>query len=532
MSRAPRKARRPVRRIQIDPRAVEAFRQRELEDWRWIKEVPRGELLKLVPKGFEFITAPRDHQLACFILAKLLQRFLFFLDMGSGKSKLVLDLIRFRKWKGELRAALICVPNVINLASWEAQLNLHAPDLTYEVLGGNRKQRYTALDGERKDVYLINYAGLAVYIAAAKRATKKGTMKRTMVVEDAQDFSALFNFLALDECHMGLSKVTSLQYQLVKYLSWNSDFCYGLTGTPMGRDPAKMWPQFHVIDQGETLGHSLAMFRSAFYLEKESYWAGIEYVFDPKRRLLLHRTLQHRSLRYKDTEVASTPGLQPPIQIPVQMSAAQLSANAELLRDARIARETEEAPPAVYIRQRQIAAGFLGLSTEDGDKLEVAFDPNPKIDALEQFIAELGEDKKLVIFHCYVHSGVLIAALLTKMKLKYTGVGHGYKDPSLQLRRFMADPSYRFFVANCAAGGTGVDGLQKVAHYGLFYETPTAPDRRRQAEKRLDRDGQTMPVYIYDLVARGINVDQRALDNIAKGRDMMDGVVDGKEKRR
>jgi SNF2 family DNA or RNA helicase len=527
--RRPAFKRRPIKRVQIDPRAVSTFLERELDDWRWIKEVPQEELFKLLPKGFPFLTDPRLHQVACFLIARKLHRFLFFLDMGAGKSKLLLDCIRYRKHMGELRGALVCVPNLINLPSWEDQLKEHAPDLTYRVLLGDRASRYEMLDETPPDVSLINYAGLPVYMANSKRATRKGTLRKDMVVEDAEKFSGLFNFIALDECHIGLGKVTSLQYQLTKYLSWRADFCYGMTGTPMGRDPIKMWPQFHVIDQGETMGHSLAMFRAAYFLEKEDFWKGIDYTFDNSKRSHLHQTMQHRSLRYEARELKRTPGALPTIRIPVQMSPAQLRANAALLRDAKQAREEEELPPAVYIKQRQITAGFLGVNAEDGTKLEVAFNPNPKVDALEQFLQELGAEKKLVIFHSYIYSGVLISDLLKRLNIKHCGVGHGYKDPTLQLRRFLADPTYRIFVANCAAGGTGVNGLQKVCNYALFYESPSSPVVRKQAESRLDRDGQKLPVYIYDLVARGIFVDQRCLDNIASGRDMMDAVVDGRE---
>lgn len=512
----------------LDPRAVEAFYKRELDDFRWIKECPREELLKLVPKGFRFVTEPYTHQLACFILATKFPRLLFFLDLGTGKSRVLLDIIRYRKMMRQLRGALVTMPNVINMASWERQISIHAPDLSYRILSGDKASRYAMMDEEPVDVCLINVGGLPVYMADAKRRTKKGKQRRDVVVEDAVEFSNKFSFIGYDEIHVGLSTVTSLQYRLAKMLSWRADFAYGLTGTPMGKDPTKMWPQFHVIDQGETLGHSLAMFRAAYFHEKESYWKGIEYVFDKHKRLHLHKATQHRSIRYTDKEVADMPAVTP-IVIPVPMSVQQMHRNEELLLQAKQARSLGETQPATFIRQRQTTAGFIAVKGEDNTKLEVAFSPNPKIDALEEFINELLEEDKLVVFHSYVYSGVLITELLKKMKVGHSGVGQGWKDPALSLRRFLTDPKCRVFVANVQAGGTGVDGLQTVCHYQLFYESPVSPTQRRQAEKRLNRDGQKRRCYTYDLVARGINVDQRVLDSIAAGVDIYESVVNGRE---
>jgi SNF2 family DNA or RNA helicase len=495
-----------------------------------MKEAPRSELLRLLPKGFEFATKPRTHQLACTVLGMKIPRFLFSLEMGAGKSKIILDLIRLRKHEGNLCGALIAVPFLINLESWQNQLAEHAPDLTYTVLEGDKKERQALLEAEPTDVYLINYAGLPVYMAGAKRKTKKGASHRILVLDDAEEFSNRFDFVALDECHIGLSSVKALQYQLTKMLSWRAEQCYGTTGTPMGRDPEKFWPQMHVIDQGETLGHSLAMFHAAYFKEKPNHWAysGFDYVFDNKKKLHLHQTLQHRSLRYTDLEFSDMPAVTY-VHIPVHMTATQVRRNEEIVKLAQEAVLLGEPPTAPFIRQRQTAAGFIAVKGQDDTRIEVAFNPNPKIDALEQFIGELDEEEKLVIFHSFIHSGVLISALLDKLKIKHCGVGHGYKEPGLQLRRFITDPTVRVFVANTGAGGTGVDGLQKVCRYVLFYESPTGPTQRKQAEKRVHRDGQKKRVHIYDLVARGIHIDQRVLDNIAEGRDLFEAVVNGLE---
>lgn len=521
--------RRPYRTPVMAPGVIKEFMARKLDDWRWIKDVPRDDLLEIAKElGFSFHTKPNLHQLACWVLCSKLHRFGLFLDMGGGKTKLVLDLIRYRKMTGELRGALVCVPNLINLPSWEDQIKQHAPDLTYRLLEGSRAQRFKALEeiqAKPVDLCLINYAGLPVYMAKAASVRKRGKTGRLDAVR-TREFCDVFNFVAIDEPHLVLSSSSSLTFDLAKTLSNGADFCYGLTGTLFGRDPMKAWPQMNIIDQGETLGHTLGLFQLAYFTPKEDYFAGIKWEFNKRLKKHLQRTLQHRSIRYEDSEFSDLPQLMPSKLIQVKLDPAQLRRYADILHEAREAKERGERQ-ATWIRLRQTTSGFISVKGEDSEKLEMAFSPNPKADALMQYLLELPEDEKVVVFHEYVASGRIIQDVLKRMKIKFAGVGSGFGDVRLQRETFMTAPSCRVWVANSKAGATGADGLQSVARHLLFYETPTSPDRRKQAIKRLFRAGQMRRVYVADLVAANVAIDKRILESVDKGQDLFDAVCNG-----
>jgi SNF2 family DNA or RNA helicase len=103
----------------------------------------------------------------------------------------------------------------------------------------------------------------------------------------------------------------------------------------------------------------------------------------------------------------------------------------------------------------------------------------------------------------------------------------GTKDRAGLMKRFMTDAKTRVLVMNTVAGGTGTDGLQKVAHYIDFYETPTSPTIRKQAEKRAHREGQEHRVFIIDQIMDK-SLDAGILANIAEGIDCHERVVNGK----
>src|SRR5687767_12765654 len=97
----------------IDRRAVAEFLDRELDSFLWMKGLRReailSELRQLrVPPAFK--TDPWLHQLVCFWIGICKPRFLFLLDMGLGKSKIIADLATQARREKRLDRGLITVP--------------------------------------------------------------------------------------------------------------------------------------------------------------------------------------------------------------------------------------------------------------------------------------------------------------------------------------------------------------------------------------------------------------------------------------
>ena len=512
----------------VAPSAIKAYLERRLDDWRWMKEVPiaalRERVAEVVP-DYTFHTAPRANQLVSFLLGREHERFLFNSDMGSGKTKIILDLIASRK--GDVRA-LVCVPYNINMGTWVNQVKQHTPSLRILALEGAQAARKSLIQKQHLfciDLCVINYAGLHVYMANRLAMNKKtGKSKRKIVAEDALDFMQLFNMVVFDEVHF-LGNPKSLTYKCADLLSGNAEYAYGLTGTPFNSDPTALQPEFFLVDRGQTLGASLGMFHLGYFIPKKDFFMGVKWTFDAKKKEKLNMAIQHRSIRYEDTELKDLPALAHNT-VSVLMTDAQRQRYKELTREMKRGEDALE-KEAVFIRTRQTTSGFM-VAGKDSERLEMAFTPNPKLDAIEQFLLDLDPKEKVVIFHDFVYSGVLLKRMLQKNKILYKGVGHGFKFPQEELRQFIAKDNVRVFLANARAGATGVDGLQDVARYVLFFESPVSPSLRKQAEKRVHRDGQTRHVYVYDFVVDN-SVDTKILLNIARGADLFKAICTGKE---
>ncbi|MNL15146.1 hypothetical protein D3C87_1361170 [compost metagenome] len=178
---------------------------------------------------------------------------------------------------------------------------------------------------------------------------------------------------------------------------------------------------------------------------------------------------------------------------------------------------------------RQIVSGYLAWKDDTGNHV-LRFKHNPKLDALESIVDEMG-DSKCVVCYDYTETGRMISERLTAAGIDHVWYWGGTKDQSATRRRFLDDPACRIMVMNSEAGGTGNDGLQNVARYMVFYETPTPPITRKQTVKRIHRSGQKRRSYVIDLVAER-SLDGGILDDLAASIDTYDRVVNGRGKGR
>lgn len=509
----------------IAKEATANYLRKELESFVWMKKLTRDQLedefkdWKVKPI---FKTEPWTHQLVCFYLGMSYPQFMFLLDMGLGKTKILLDIMTQRQREGKFKRALITVPRLINLGSWQEAVAEHSDLGSILVTGGTQEEKWDALMNPNGQVTVVDYAGLQF---ALGRKVKNGKGPGKMFPDEAKIkmLAKQFDFFGMDESHKAKNRET-VRYRILNALTQRMPARYATTGTLFGRNPEDLFTQFHLIDRGETFGNTLGLFRSAFFIEKEHRWKGIEHIFNKGMTHALYRRIQHRSIRYDETECLDLPERREiRVTVPFSDEAREhyLRALEGLIQAKGKLRELD----SNFLRMRQIVAGFLQWRDDDRERHEVLFRNNPKLDKLEQLITESG-DSKVVVSHEYTRSGELITERLDAMKIKYEWLHGGSKDPINAVNRFTSDPDCKVFLMNSESGGTGVDGLQKVARYLIFYESPLSVITRKQVIKRVHRPGQERRSFIYDIVTHK-SIDLRILADQAEGRNLHASLIDG-----
>jgi SNF2 family DNA or RNA helicase len=511
----------------IAPQAIQSFLNRPREDYTWIKQVPKEQLLEEL--DFEFVKDPYKHQAACVVLGAQLKQFLFLLDMGAGKTKILLDTFQYLRKHERIDPLLVLVPAAVNMDGWAMQIKEHAPSLKYIMLTGSKADRHEDLQ-DGIDVFLLNYDGLQSYMTKLADKTKNKDAKgRTINYTRAHRFAQLFGMVAYDESHL-IGNKTSLRFRMCNILSDEIEYRYASTGTPFGRDPTMLWSQFFLVDRGETLGETLGLFRAAFFDAKENYFGGYKYTFDKSKEEKLHRIMRNRSIYYEETEFSDKPRVQ---RDKSRLSFPIASENyyKQVLQQLRQSKGDVEAQQNAFLRMRQVCAGFMTIRGEDIDKTEVEFYNNPKLEQLEIDVQCLKPENKVIIIHEFIRSGSMISTMLDRLKIKHARVGNKVKNPIQQLRNFMEKPDCRVLIMSHKAGGGAGLNLHEVCRRIWFYESPSSPITRKQIEKRVSGGLRTRKwlTFIKDYVIAG-SVDEMILQFHKQGEDLFDALCKGKVK--
>lgn len=504
----------------ISKSAVKNFLARELDSMDWLKSASPEILdtaISHLDSRPDFHTNPWNHQKVCFLIGTVLPNFLYFAEMGVGKTKIILDLLSFRLKTKECTSALILVPNLANIDGWMEDVKIHAPHLKAVPLYGSTDERKFLLNQDA-DLFIVNYQGL-LYLT-----TKAGKKKRLLDEEQIELFQNKFDFLVADESHKLKSHNTTI-YKIVRNISGGYKFRYALTGTPFGRDPHDLWSQFYIVDRGETLGPTLGIFREAFFSSKKNYWGGYEYTFKSAMEDKLHEVIQNRSIYYGAEECQDLPEKvyrQIPLKFPIDTYKYYKNEIKTIINAKGNVEEMQNA----FMNMRQISSGFVTLKTGN-EKIIVDFGENPKLDALVDLIEGIPKNRKIIIFNEFIHSGDLICEALKKLKIKHERLYSKTKDVRKAVRNFKEKKDCQVLVANSASGSTGLN-LQ-VANYVIFYECPVSPQTRQQAEKRCHRAGQkSKKVFYYDLAMEN-SIDGKILQFIKEGKDLFEALIEGKE---
>lgn len=514
----------------INPKVIEKFLSRKLLEFDWIKtctpEELDAELSKLRPRP-RFGIKLWNHQKAAFLLLNELKRFMLLIDMGGGKTNVILMLLKYRKQCGDRVKAIVFVPFITSVSTWIDETAKHALELKCMPLLGSTAENKLKLS-EDGDLFVICYQS-AVAMMSHKVPKKKGKDEWQngwqIFPDEVRKCFKSFNFMILDECHRTKSS-SSLTFRLCRTISEQCQWVVGLTGTPFGKNLEDLWPQFYLIDFGKTLGYTLEFYKQVFFRRVKGWFTKFEYKFKKNLFPTLKKMVKNRSIRYEISELQDMPPKQYVIKtLPTPDTSKGYCEDAlKKLREA-LKHSNYQEIKSNYLKLRQLSSGFMTLKGEDNERLQMGFDENPKLDTLQELIEAIPLDCKAVVFHHFVYSNHLISERLTSMKVKHARIWSGQKKPIEELKKFQEDPSCRVLVINSKSGSSSLN-LQN-ANYVLFWEQPDSAIDRQQAERRCWRPGQNQRVMVYDLLVHN-TVDVQLHQSNKDGADLLKSLLDGK----
>jgi superfamily II DNA or RNA helicase len=413
-------------------------------------------------------------------------------DMGLGKTLQALAVLVDRAASGP---ALVVAPTSVT-HNWLREAARFAPGLrVHAYRGAARAERLTALGAG--EVVVASYG---------------------LVLRDVEALSkVVFSTLVLDEAQ-AIKNPDSRRSRAVRQLS--ADFRFALTGTPVENHLGELWSLFRAVAPG-LLG-SWEQFRERFVQP-------IERLGDKQQARTLSRLIRPFVLRRTKAEVAKDLPPRTEVEVDVELSPreralyedARLNALAQLgaLSATVAAPEQRFHVLAALTRLRQLACHPRladPLSEVSSSKLERL---------LELLLALLEEGQRALIFSQFTKHLALVKEALDRAGVRCLELD-GSTPSEARADRVAAFQAGQVpvFLISLKAGGTGLNltAAENVIHLDPWWN-PAVED---QASGRAHRIGQTKPVTVYRLVARG-TIEEAILKLHGEKRALVSELLEG-----
>ena len=470
--------------------------------------------------NYKFKTKPYDHQNHAFARNIAEKSFGFFMERGTGKSKVLIDTIAYLGNTMQIDFALIIAPKGVYRNWINKEIPQHFPDDIRHSVCYWQATDTKSYKEEVKKFFASTEPGLKIFVMNVEAFSSAKGQKAGLWI--ANNFGAN-GMIAIDESTTIKNHKAKRSKTLIKIAA---DFKYRrlLTGSPVTKSPMDLYSQFQFLDS-RILGYdSYYAYQGRYAIMQKRSMGNHSF-----QQILGYRNLDELTnkidpftyrvlkkdcldLPEKTYTVRHVPLTMDQIRIykEIQKEAMTLLENGELVSAPQVITQ--------MLRLQQLLSGHL--RTDDGDLVEVA---SQRLDAMMSCIEEVSG--KIIIWSRFRYDIIRIRDALIKEYGEKSVVSY-YGDTSDEGRQSaiqqFQNGEARFFVANPATAGYGLTLTE--ANTVIYYANDFNLETRIQSEDRCHRIGQKNPVTYIDLIAEG-TIDEKIVkslrDKIAIGAKVL-----------
>ena len=468
--------------------------------------------------NYKFKTKPYAHQITALEKSWNKEVYAYFMEMGTGKSKVLIDNISMLYDKGKINGALIIAPKGVYSTWYNNEIPTHMPDhIEKKVVlwkaAINKKQEAelkTLFEpGEDLHVLLMNVEALS---------TPKG-------VEFAAKFIRSHNVLmAIDESTTIKSPEAKRTKNIVA-LGEHTKYRRILTGSPVTKNPLDLYKQCEFLDPW-LLGHSsYYTFRTRYSIMRTANFGGrsVQIVVGHKNLPELSMKLEPFSYRCLKEDCLDLPEYTFTKRV-IQMTPEQKKIYTQMKQLALAQLDGKLMTTATALvqlmRLHQITCGHF--TADDGTIKDVK---NERLTALMETLEEV--EGKAIIWAHYKHDIKQIVAAVEKKYGKESYVTY-YGETPQEIRQSnidkIQDPNspVRFLIGTPQTGGYGITLTE--ANVMIYYSNGYDLEKRIQSEARINRAGQTRKMTYVDIICED-TVDDKIVKALRKKMDIASKVT-------
>lgn len=443
---------------------------------------------------------PHDYQRHCINRIIDTPRLGLFLDMGLGKTSIVLSAVKELKYnRFAVSKVLVIAPKKVAEGTWSKEKDKwdHTKCLRISRVLGSEKKRIRALY-ETADIYIINRENVVWLVDFYKNDWPFDMV----VIDESSSFKShkAKRFKALSAMAPRIKRIVEL------------------TGTPSPNGLADLWAQLYLLDEGARLGTRYAGFRER-YFDAGPRHNGIVYKYSVKQgsEEAILSAISDICVSMKASDYLELPDCIMH-EIPVELDPKAAKAYRELEREMVLELPDDEVTvtSAAALSNKLLQLGNGAIYGEDHSVHEVH---GCKIEAFMELIESLSASgKSALVFYNYQHDRERLQKVLAKTglvvrELKTTEDEDDWNAGKIDI--LLTHPASSAYGLNLQQGGNHVVWFGLNWNYELY----------TQANKRLHRQGQTEKVIVHHLVCEGTR-DKDVMAALARKDDVQQFVMD------
>ena len=458
--------------------------------------------------NYKFKTKPYAHQLTALENSWHKEEFAYFMEMGTGKTKVLIDNVAMLYDKGKVDGVLIIAPKGV-VGTWYNQelpnhLADHIENVTVLWQANINKKQQEKLDqlfktGHELHILVMNVEALS---------TDKGKLFAAKFLRSHK------SMMAIDES----TTIKNPKAKRTKNILSLGDICKYrriMTGSPVTRNPLDLYSQCEFLNPNLLQFTSYYAFRNRYAEMKTIHVHGrsVDVVHKFQNLKELSETLKPFSYRVLKQDCLDLPE-KVYIKREISLSPEQKKLYEQMKKQAFATLNGKQVTSVTVLTQlmrlQQITCGHF--TADDGSIQPIR---NNRLAELLDVLEEI--EGKVIIWGHYQEDVKNIVNILTDKYgpgsvVSYYGLTP-QEERQKNIKKFQANNGVRFLVGTPQTGGYGITLTE--ANTVIYYSNGYDLEKRMQSEDRAHRIGQKKTVTYVDIIAQD-TVDEKIVKSLRK----------------
>ncbi len=458
--------------------------------------------------NYKFKTKPYAHQMTALEKSWNKQTYAYFMEMGTGKTKVLIDNLAMLYDKGKVDGALIIAPKGVVGTWYSNELPSHLPGHIENVTVLWQPNITKKQQEKLESLFEVETALHILIMNVEAFSTAKG-----------KDFAEKFirshrTLMTIDESTT-IKNPNAKRTKNIISLSKESKYRRIMTGSPVTKNPLDLYSQCEFLDPWLLDFTSYYAFRNRYAEMKTMHAHGrsIQVVDKFKNLGELSDALKNFSYRVLKEDCLDLPD-KIFIKRQITLSPDQRKLYDQMKKQALAILEGKVSSTknslTQLMRLQQITCGHFTDDTGTTQAID-----NTRINELIDVLEDV-EGKSIIWAHYQYDVKAIIKAVVEKYGpgsvVDYYGLTPK-EERQGHIKRFQDDPKCRFFIGTPSTGGYGI--TLTAANTVIYYSNGYDLEKRLQSEDRAHRMGQKKPVTYVDINAED-TVDEKIVKALRK----------------